>query len=220
MKLPFTTEDFFLTFESYNQEIFPIQILFYLLSIFILYLLVKRNLDVSNVISLILGFFWIWMGFVYHIMFFSRINSAAYIFGSFFVLQGILFIYSGVYKNILVFRNRKDIYSAAAYMLFIYALLVYPVIGHFAGHIYPFAPEMSAPCPTTIFTFGVLLFSSGKFPKWLMIIPLLWSLIGFSAAVNLNVVQDYGLVISGIMVFLLITYRDSAKKMSIAAKGV
>jgi hypothetical protein len=220
MKIPFSTEEFFLTFANYNQDIFPIQILFYLLSIFILYLLVKKNYDSSNVISLILGFFWIWMGFVYHILFFSQINQAAYIFGVLFILQGALFIYAGIFRSYLQFRNRKDIYSSTAWILIIYALLIYPVIGHFAGHIYPLAPEMSAPCPTTIFTFGILLFASGKIPKWLLIIPLLWSLIGFSAAVNLNVVQDYGLVISGAVVFLMIIYRDSGKKQPAAVKGI
>jgi hypothetical protein len=220
MKIPFTTESFFELFAEYNQEIYPVQIIFYLLSIFIIYLLVRKKYEASRVISLILGFFWLWMGFVYHILFFSKINPAAYVFGALFALQGLIFIYSGVYKDMLVFKFRKDIYSIAAWLMIIYALVIYPLIGHFSGHIYPYAPEMSAPCPTTIFTFGLLLFTVQKFPKWLLVIPLLWSVLGISAAVSLNVPQDYGLIISGVLVFIMLLVRDSGNKMQAAIRGV
>jgi hypothetical protein len=220
MRIPFTTEAFFELFAQYNREIFPVQIIFYLLSIFILYLLVRKKYEASRVISLILGFYWLWMGFVYHILFFSHINPAAYVFGALFSVQGLIFIYAGVYKDMLVFFFRKDIYGIAGWLMIIYALLIYPVIGHFSGHIYPYAPELSAPCPTTIFTFGLLLFTANRFSKWLLAIPLLWSLIGFSAAVSLNVPQDYGLFVSGLLVFVMLLVRDSGSKVQAAIKGV
>jgi hypothetical protein len=213
MKIPFTVEAFFEIFGEYNQAVFPVQIIFYLLSFFIIYLLVRKKYETSKVISLILGFFWIWMGFVYHILYFSGINPAAYIFGALFILQGMLFIYNGVFKDNLEFIFRKDIYSFAGWILIFYGLFVYPIIGHFTGHIYPYAPEMSAPCPTTIFTFGLLLFTT-RLSKWLLVIPFLWALIGTSAASSLNVVQDYGLIASGVTVLLMVIVRDSAKKVN------
>jgi len=45
----------------------------------------------------------------------------------------------------------------------------------------------------------VLLFSEKRLPWHLYTIPFLWSLIGFSAAVNLGIKEDFGLVIAGIL---------------------
>ena len=43
-----------------------------------------------------------------------------------------------------------------------------------------------APCPTTIFTIGMLLLARGGWVVWLSIIPLLWSLVGLAAALQLG----------------------------------
>jgi hypothetical protein len=219
MNIPFTAEAFFEIFSNYNQDVFPVQIIFYLLSFFILYLLVRRKYAASIVISLILGFFWIWMGFVFHILYFSEINTAAYIFGAFFIIQGAAFIYAGVFKDGLEFSLRKDFYGLTAWIIIFYALLIYPIIGHFGGYIYPRAPELSAPCPTTIFTFGILLFTSSKISKLLLIIPFIWSLIGFTAAFNFDVTGDYGLLVSGVVVLILLYMRDYRKKTPAVIKS-
>jgi hypothetical protein len=64
-----------------------------------------------------------------------------------------------------------------------YALLAYPAIGLWLGHAYPALPLFGVtPCPVTIFTFGCLLFSNTPVPWSVFAIPVLWSLIGGSAA--------------------------------------
>jgi hypothetical protein len=213
MNIPFTTEEFFQIFAKYNTGIFPVQIIFYLLAFFALFMLLKKKTDSSRVISLILGFFWFWMGLVYHILYFSQINPAAYLFGTLFILQGGILLYSGIFRENLVFAYRKDIYSITGWVLITYALIIYPLIGQLAGHIYPYAPELSAPCPTVILTFGLFLFTS-RITKWLLVIPVLWSLLGFTAALNMTVIQDFGLIFSGVIVPLLLVVRDSKKKLS------
>jgi hypothetical protein len=55
-----------------------------------------------------------------------------------------------------------------------------------------------APCPTTIFTIGILLLARGRWVVWLSIIPLLWSAIGLAAALQLGIPQDFGLPVAGI----------------------
>jgi hypothetical protein len=52
-----------------------------------------------------------------------------------------------------------------------------------------------APCPTTIFTLGMLLLSNASWR--LFVIPLFWSAVGGSAALLLAVPQDYGLILAG-----------------------
>ncbi len=57
----------------------------------------------------------------------------------------------------------------------------------------------TAPCPTTIFTIGILLLGRWGAVRWLLVIPLAWSAIGGSAAIMLGVPQDFGLFAAGMI---------------------
>src|SRR5580765_461782 len=103
MKTPFTLEDFLGVFSNYNQTVFPFQFIFYLLGVTIVILLLNPISRSSRIISFILSFFWIWMGLVYFFTFFSVISPAAYLFGTIFLLEGIFFLYYGVYHEKLSF---------------------------------------------------------------------------------------------------------------------
>lgn len=208
-ELPFSIEQFLELFEVYNRAIWPAQLIAYLLGGSAIFLIIRKKTVADTFINLILGIFWIWMGAVYHILFFSGINPAAYIFGFLFILQGILFLVLNRPGQKLMFAFRKDLYGLIGGLFILYALIVYPLLGHALGHIYPQSPVFGvAPCPTTIFTFGLLLWTKGKVPYWLLIIPGLWALIGFSAAVQLTIYEDLGLVIAGIISVILLVYRN------------
>lgn len=155
-----------------------------------------------------LSFFWLWIGIVYHIIFFSKINKAAYLFGSLFILQGIIFFIYGIVSNKLIFRYNKNTLNKAGIIFISYALIIYPVLGYFLGRSYPYSITIGLPCPTTIFTFGILLFSEKKIPIAALIIPLLWSIIGFTAALNFSVYEDFGLILSGLISFTLLTIQN------------
>jgi Family of unknown function (DUF6064) len=204
VKIPFTADQFLDNFKDYNLAVFPLQIVFYFLSMIAIYLAIRPTPKSDKMISGLLAFFWLWMGVVYHLVFFSAINKAAYIFGSVFILQGILFLILGVFQGKLSFRFRADKYGMAGIMLILFALIVYPVAGYSSGHIYPHAPTFGLPCPTTIFTFGLLLFSDKICPVTILIIPFLWSVIGFTAAFNFGMVEDTGLLVSGILTLIMV----------------
>jgi hypothetical protein len=88
-------------------------------------------------------------------------------------------------------------------------MALYPIIGGLLGHGYPRSPSFGvAPCPTTIFTFGLLLWTSVRVPIYVLAIPLLWSLIGFSAALWLGIREDIGLPIAGVLSTALLVWRD------------
>jgi hypothetical protein len=90
--------------------------------------------------------------------------------------------------------------STIGAVFILYSMLLYPLLGYAFGHHYPSTPMFGvAPCPSTIFTFGVLLYASSKVPWYFLPIPFLWSLVGMSAAISLQVPQDYGLVVAGII---------------------
>lgn len=211
MHPPFTIEQFFKVFQNYNQSVFPMQIVFYLISAITIYLIIKPNQTSDKIISVILSFLWLWMGIVYHIFFFTTINKAAYLFGGLFIVQGILFLIFGVVENKLSFQFKKDKYGITGMSLILFALILYPVLGYFFGHIYPSSPTFGLPCPTTIFTFGVLLSNIKKCPIIILIIPFVWSVIGFMAAFQFGVFEDTGLIVASVIAVCLLIYRKRAK---------
>ncbi len=213
MKLPFSTEQFLRVFESYNLSVWPLQVLFYLLGILTLILIYRNSSHSNRLISLILAFFWLWMGVAYHIAFFSQINKAAYFFGIIFIIQSLLIIYYGLIKRKLDFTFERNIFSYTGAILITFALIIYPVIGYFFGHIYPASPTFGLPCPTTIFTLGIFLLLKEKIPVVLLIIPVIWSLIGFTAALQLGIYEDIGLLISRIVTAFFAIKKNIHQKL-------
>ena len=209
MKPPFTLEQFLEVFKSYNQAVFPMQIIFYLVSVIAIYLVIKPNSKSDKMISFILSFLWFWMGIVYHLYFFTKINIAAYLFGGLFIGQGILFAILGVFQDRFSFRFQKDKYKITGIILIVFSLVIYPILGHFFGHIYPSSPTFGLPCPTTIFTFGILLLNEKKCPILILIIPFLWSVIGFMAAFQFGIFEDTGLILASLMAVSLLIYRNT-----------
>jgi hypothetical protein len=207
--MPFTVEQFLEVFKNYNVAVFPMQIVFYLISAVAIYLALKPNRISDKTISIIVAMLWLWMGIVYHIIFFTTINKAAYLFGLLFIMQGILFLIFGVFQNQFSFQFQKNKYGITGLILIGFALIIYPVSGYFLGHIYPSSPTFGLPCPTTIFTFGFLLLTiNKKCPVAILIIPFIWSLIGFTAAFQFGIFEDTALLIAGLVAVSLIMYRN------------
>lgn len=200
MSLPFTIKEFMNVFKVYNQSIWPMQIIVYLLSLFLIFLIGKNNKISNKKVMMILSFFWLWIGVLYHIIYFTSINKMAYAFGLLFIIEGLFLLYIGLIKNEISFSYHFDAYSIVGSIFIIYSMVIYPIIGYFLGHGYPFSPGFGiAPCPTTIFTFGVLLFVNKIITKHIIWIPLIWSIIGTFAAVKLGIKEDYGLFVAGII---------------------
>jgi hypothetical protein len=162
------------------------------------YLMLKPGRYSNKVISGVLAFFWLWMGIVCHWSFFASINPAARLFGALFVLQGLIFIFEGIVRNNLAFSFSKDWHSAFGVVLILFGPIIYPILGYFLGHTYPSSPTFGLPCPTTIFTIGALLLANRP-PRYVAVIPLLWSVIGFLAAISLGVKEDTSLLIAGLI---------------------
>lgn len=213
MNIPFTVEQFFNIFRTYNESIWPAQVVAYLLGVITLALTIRQNKLSGQIISGILALFWIWMGVFYHIVYFSPINPIARIFGVFYIIQGLLFLIVGTFYGKLSFRFSYKPIPILGACFILYAMAVYSLLGMTFGHNYPSAPIFGvAPCPTTIFTFGILFWATTKVPVYMLIIPLLWSIVGMSAAISLKVPQDYGLVLAGVLGTALILIQNRKYK--------
>jgi hypothetical protein len=81
--------------------------------------------------------------------------------------------------------------------LFVIYSLVYPAVNAIQQVSLSRIPTFGVPCPTTIFTAGLLLLSAPR--SWrLSVVPVIWSVIGGSAASLLSVGADYALPIAGL----------------------
>jgi len=215
--LPFTPEQFLGVFVNYNDVIWPIQIAAYVLGAISIASLFRRTRASDRVIAGILAAMWLWTGVAYHALSFSVINKAAYIFAALFIVEGCYLVYAGVYRDQIRFGLRPILATAVGISLVAYTAIAYPLIGVATGHRYPEMPMFGVtPCPVTIFTFGMLLLTLRPVPNWLFVIPFVWSLIGGSAAILLNVPQDWLLLVSGFIASPLMFFRDREPLQSAA----
>ena len=196
---PFTIEQFLGVIDAYNAAIWPIQILAYGHGLIAVSALWFRKPLAAQLIQSILALMWALNGIGYHFLFFAEINPIAKGFAAFFVLQSIIFAVSVFAPSDLRFEVRLDFRSTAGLSFIVYALLIYELLGYRVGHGLMAGPLFGvAPCPTTVFTIGMLLLARGKWVVWLSIIPLLWSLVGLAAALQLRIPEDFGLPVAGI----------------------
>jgi hypothetical protein len=203
MRLPFDTHQFFSVFVRYNTAVWPAQVALTLAALCAVALALWPRRGSDRTIAVILGVLWLWMGVVYHLVFFRSINPAAVVFGILFILEGVLLIVFGGWLGRLRFAWTPTISGLLGAALISYALLVYPTLTLVLGHQYPAAPTFGLPCPTTIVTLGLLALTSSRPPLSVLAIPLLWSAVGVSAAVQLGIWEDLGLVAAGGLTFLL-----------------
>lgn len=199
IKTPFTSEQFFSVFEKYNTAIFPLQWILFFTGCFIFLLLHFQNRYKHKLIGSYLSFLWLWAGAVYFINFFSEITKMAFVFGVLFIVQGSLILHQTVYSNMLTFNLSKNLKTFFGYFFIIFGLFVYPSLPYLRPDFDKQLLLIGLPCPTAIVTFGFFLLINLKFPKYLLIIPSIWSVIALSAAINFGVYQDTIIVFAAII---------------------
>jgi hypothetical protein len=117
-----------------------------------------------------------------------------------------VFVWSGIVQGRLHFAARRSSWSPVAWGLIGYAL-AYPALNAFQHGTWLSIPTFGVPCPTTIFTAGLLVLATPR--SWtLSSIPVLWSAIGGSAAFLLGVRADYALPVAGIALVISVGIRD------------
>ena len=198
MELPFTSAQFFEVFARYNRGVGPLQFALAAAALACIALLYAPRARGSRAISLLLALLWAWMAIAYHFVYFSAINPAAWLFGALFLAAAASFAWFGVLAGTLEFAPPRGARGAVGALLVAFALIAYPLLGHLLGHRYPAAPTFGLPCPTAIFTLGMLLFAKPPVRWTVYAVPLVWALIGSNAALRLGVREDLGLLAAGI----------------------
>jgi hypothetical protein len=213
-----TTEQLLATFEGYNLDMWPMQVVAYLLGIVALFFAVKRTQGSSRITLAILSFLWLWTGIVFCVFYLGPLFAPGYGMGVLMIIQGVLFSAS-VMKPRASFHFGPNAYSIVGILFIAYAMIGYPLVGQFLGHNYPrMLPFGLVPCPTTVFTFGLFMMSDRKVPKYLLLIPVLFTIVAV-VPVSRGVLEDVGLIIAGVVGTVMILYRDSKRQMVASQTG-
>jgi len=209
VRLPFTREAFFDVLAAYNTTLWPAVVALWVASaLACAWLMSSSRRSHDRWISGLLALHWAWSAIAYHVMFFTRINPAAWIFAVLFLVQAALFVWFGLIEGVLSFRSSRTTSTVVGWALMLYALL-YPAITIVEHGNVVRAPTFALPCPTTIFTAGVVLLTSAA-PRSLAIVPIVWSVIGGSAAFFLGVSGDYVLPVAGAVLALFALQKPKA----------
>lgn len=196
MQLPFTREQFFDLFAAYNDAVWPVVVVLWIISAVTSVVLLTPRRLLDRWISAVLATHWLWSAVAYHAVFFTRINPAAWLFAALFVIQAALLFWAGVVRRRLSFAPQRNAWTVVGVLLVAYSL-VYPGINAVQHSTWSRIPTFGVPCPTMIFTAGLLMFARGRL--WpVSVVPVIWSVIGGSAANLLGVRADYALPIAGL----------------------
>lgn len=196
MALPFTSDQFFGVFAAYNEAVWPAQVVLVGLAALALVLVAFPRPWSDRGVSAILALLWAWLALAYHLAFFASINPLAYVFAAVSAAGALVFVWQGVVTRTLRFQLARGARVAVGVALVVFALFIYPAWSVYSGHGYPAMPTFGLPCPTTLFTMGLLAFLVPPYPRSAFVVPILWCLVGAQAAFLLGVWQDLGLLVA------------------------
>lgn len=217
MSLPFSVEEFFGVFRDYHEALWPAPVFLTALALAAIALVFRPGRASGAGIAAVLAILWTWLATAYHLAFFTRINPLAWGFAALSLAGAATFAWHGIVRRRLRFAWRSDGRALVGVALIAFALLVYPAWSWLAGHHYPSTPTFGLPCPTTIFTIGLLAFLVSPYPRGVFAAPVAWCLIGGQAAFLLGVHQDLGLVVAGIAGVVLMARPGAASASADAA---
>ena len=205
----FTIDDLLLIFQRFNLAIWPLQIVAYVLGFVAFFFAIKQTGLSMKIILAILSFYWLWSGIVFCLIHWAPSYPSAYVFGVFCIVQGVLFLIS-LFQSNLSDCPQTRMHFIVGIVLVLYALAGYPLVGYLVGHVYPKSvPFGLAPCPTTVFTFGLFLLIPQKFPRYYLIVPFILAIASL-LAVYKGIYEDIGLFIAGVIGTYLLVKRYKA----------
>lgn len=191
--LMFSPASYFRRYELANADLWPLQLLLTVVAAALFWLMYRRQVFAGAWIGLLLAAVWVLVtvGFLHR--HYAQINLAADWIALAFLWQALMLFVCGVYPSWrrLVFTPLPGRAWFSGMFLFVYALLVHPLIGLLMGRSWRGVELFGiAPDATALATLGVLL-TGLRAATWpLMVIPLAWCII--SALTYLAMGQPYG----------------------------
>jgi hypothetical protein len=207
MRPPFSPDQFFGVFARYNETVWPLQFLLVAAAVTLVVVALSSTRR-SRVVVAGLASLWAYAALVYHLAFFTSLTPAAYLFAALFLAEAVLLAWHGLHTRRLHLAVPPDATARIVGAVFIlYSLIGYPAIAQLAGQQYPAVPTFGVPCPTTIFTLGVLMWCLRPVPWSVLVVPVAWAAIATVAAVAFGVVEDFALPVAAALALVMLTRR-------------
>jgi hypothetical protein len=176
--LPFSSRTYYRLFELYNLEWWPLHLLALALGVAVAALGRHGGERASRAIAVILAAGWLWVAWAFHGQRYASINLAAGYFAWAFAIEALLLLWLGAVRGGFAPGRATPLQRLGGAGLFLFALLVFPLVGLQQGRSWKQAEVFAmAPDPTALATLGVLLWAGGRPLQWLFPIPLAWCLV-------------------------------------------
>jgi hypothetical protein len=161
-------------FDLYNAALWPAHVLALAIGFAILTLMMRGGaVRWSRVAGILLAACWLWVAWAFLFNRYATINWAATWFAGLFAVQAVLLVLAGATGGGIESASR--LHRAGAVALFVFALLIQPLIGPLTGRPWTQAEVFGmAPDPTALGTLGFALLQPTAGRRWLLlVIPLL-----------------------------------------------
>jgi uncharacterized protein DUF6064 len=208
--LLFSPRTYYRLFELYNLAIWPAQIPALASGLAILALWWRGGIWQGRAVAAILAAGWLWIAWAYLFVRYDTINWAARYFALGFAIEALLLIWNGLIRNRLFLWPGQDVASRAGLGIFLFALLVQPLVGPLAGRQWVQIELFGlAPDPTVVATLGILL--AANRPLWcLLIIPLIWCAISGATLWSMQSPDAWVMPAAAVLVIVLAGWRTSS----------
>ena len=167
----------------------------------------------GRLLAAILAGWWLWIAIAFHATRYATLSWVAVYFAWGFGVEAALLIWAGVIRGRLVFGPRVDAIGGAGRWIFLFALLVQPLIGLLFGRewrqieIFGVAPD-----PTAVATLGVLLLATGRVRWELIALPVLWCAISGAMLAAMGAPDAWITPVAALLAVSLAAWRTLARR--------
>ena len=202
----FSPRTYYRLFELYHQAIWPAQLIALALVVVIVVLLRRDDPWRGAVIATLLAACWLWVAVAFQLRRYATINWAARYFAVLFIAQAALLVWYGLVRRRLTFGPPRPGATWALPAAFVLAVVLPPLAGRAADRTWEQVELVGlTPDATAVATLGILLMTSPRAPRPLMLAPLCWCVIGGAtlwALESPEALVPTGAVIAGVMAML------------------
>ena len=165
--------------EAWNGDVWPWHPALMLVALALLLLAARKPAPASPWIAVVLAAAWAWVGWAFHWERFTAINTGATWSALAFAVQAVLLLVLGARA---AGRMPRPALRIAGLGIAGAAVVLYPLVAPLTGRGWAQAEVVgAAPDPTVLFTLGLLLALPLRHRGWLVVIPAVALLVGWTA---------------------------------------
>lgn len=205
-----TRDEFWRIIAAYGSQIWPIQIIFYFVAIFLVgWLLLTSGRFQSRITKLFLSIAFAWNGIMFYMILAKGMagNSRGnYFFGTLFILVSVLFIID-LFKQKMQFALPTSGWQKYALLFGLCLTFCYPLFGYLSGHaLTSLIMPGTFPCPTTALALLLLTMALPQVNKIIFVLLVFFAIpfTPFFQIAKYGVFEDTILLITGIYGLVLL----------------